>query len=172
MTGAVLSLPHATDYTQWRAIVVTIAHAGSTNHELAAINLPFLKAMGIVTADSSKSRIRLSRTGIRYVNTVASGDIQAEKEILAACARKALRPAIRFCELQDPDFERLFLQLKFLAGIYDSWGEYMDTAAPARSGICTAIEIMVFAGIVNRRHIYQKMLQDWRAGFRICKTTR
>jgi hypothetical protein len=168
-----LPLPFATGYAQWRSMVVDIAHGG-IKRELAVINLPFLKATGIATAGSSKSRIRMSRAGIKYADAVLAGDLQAEKKLLATCAKKALKPAIRFCELQDPDFEKLFFQLKFLAGIPDAWGEHMDTAEPAQSGICTAIEIMTFAGIIiDRRYICQKKtLQAWRAGFRTCKTTR
>ena len=157
---AALSLPFAADYAQWKSIVSAIAHgrsaksvaksAGVDEPEVVS-NLPFLKAMGIVTAGSSRTKIRLNRAGIKYTNAVFAGDIQVEKELLAACAAKALKPAIRFCELQKPDFEKLFLQLKFLAGIPDAWGEHMDTAEAGRMGICTAIEIMAFAGVTDQQ---------------------
>lgn len=157
-----LPLPFAADYTQWKSIVSAIAHgrsaksvaksAGVGEPEVIA-NLPFLKAMGIATADSSRTKIRLSRAGSKYANAVFAGDIRAEKELLAACVARALKPAIRFCELQRPDFEKLFLQLKFLSGIPDSWGEHMDTAEAGRMDICTAIEIMVFAEVIDQQYM-------------------
>ena len=67
-------------------------------------NLPFLRATGLVTADSSRTKIHLSKAGSKYASAVFAGDIQAEKELLAACAAKVHKPAIRFCELQNPDF--------------------------------------------------------------------
>src|SRR5690348_2439493 len=102
----VLPLPFAADYVQLRSIIVDIAYGRPAKHvakstdvdEMAVIsNLPFLKAMGMVTAGTSRQKIRLSRAGIEYANAVAASDEQAEKELIAACAAKALKPAIRFC---------------------------------------------------------------------------
>ena len=172
-----LPLPFAADYARWKSIVSAIAHgrsamnvaksAGVGEPEVIA-NLPFLKATGIVAADSSQTKIHLSMAGSKYASAVFAGDIQAEKGLLAACPAKALKPAIRFCELQRPDFEKLFLQLKFLSGIPDSWGEHMDTAEAGRMGICTAIEIMGFAEVIDQQYPPEK-LQALRAGFRTGK---
>lgn len=157
--GAGVPLPFAVDFMQLESIITAAARGASCARvarltdlgEPAIIsNLPFLKALGIVTADSSRSKIKLSRTGAKYAAAISKGDKAVQRELLSGCVQKALRPAIRFCELQkNPEFEKLFFQLKFLAGVQDTWEEHMDTAAPSRAGICTAIEMMVFAGIVD-----------------------
>lgn len=128
--------------------------------------------MGMVAAGTSRQKVRLSWSVIEYANAVAAGDEQAEKELIAECSAKALKLAIRFCELQSPNFVKLFLQLKFLAGIPDAWEEHRDTAESNRMSIGTAIEIMAFAGVVDRRYMPKNAAGTWRAGFRISKTTR
>lgn len=48
----------------------------------------------------------------------------------------------------------------------------MDAAEFDRMAICTTIEVMAFAGVVDRRHMPKNAAGTWRAGFRISKTTR
>ena len=94
------SLPFAADYAQWESIIVDIVCGRPAKHvakstdvdEMAMINLPFLKALGRVATGTSRQKVRLSWSGIEYANAVAAGDEQTEKELIAACAAKALKP--------------------------------------------------------------------------------
>jgi hypothetical protein len=98
----------------------------------------------------------LSRAGANYARAIADNDFDMQRIVLAECARKAFKPVMRFCELRDDlDFDKVFLQVKFLAGVGDEWGQQMDTAAPHRIGIATAIEIMVFAGLIDEGRLYK-----------------
>lgn len=131
-----------------------IAEASGLEEHVIGGSVEFLKALGLVTMGSTESRIFLSRTGVRYAQAIVSGDKAEQKKVLSERAGIVFRPVIRFCELaENLDFDRLFLQIKFLANVADEWGQHMDTAAHDRMGICTAIEIMVVAGILDRRYL-------------------
>lgn len=73
------SLPFAADYAQRKSIIVDIACgrpaknvAKSTDvDEMAVINLPFLKARGMVAAGTSRQKVRLNWSWIEYANAVA-----------------------------------------------------------------------------------------------------
>ena len=127
--------------------------AGLDAHVVEA-NVEFLKALGIAEACSTGSEIFLSAAGARYAQALVAGDKVMQQKILAECAGKALKPVTRFCEVAaDMSFDRLFLQIKFLANVADEWGQQKDTAAQDRAGIYTAIAIMVEAGILEKRYL-------------------
>lgn len=160
-----LSIPFGVDFKEWKSLVACllqsdyisareIARATGLGELTVGSNVQFLKAIGIATPDSTRSMISLSRAGARYARAVVDDDVGVQRRALAECARKAFKPVVRFCELHDDlDFEKLFLQMKFLAGVGDEWGQQMDTADPHRAGIATAIEIIVFAGLIDEGHL-------------------
>jgi hypothetical protein len=75
-----------------------------------------------------------------------------QQRVLAEYAARAFKPVIRFCKLRG-DFDKVFLQAKFLAGVSDAWGQHVDILAPQRIWIITVIEIMVFAGLIEQRYL-------------------
>lgn len=168
-----LPLPFAVSFEKLKSIVATLLQARAHVHlvsarEVAAAagiqglmmaaNIEFLKSLGIASASSKVSGISLSRTGEAYARALAAGDEKAQREILAGSMAKALKPVTRFCELfstEDLSFDRLFFQIRFLADIEDMWGQNRDTASQYRLGIYTVIEMMVFAGVLDRSFIPQ-----------------
>lgn len=164
--GRHLALPCGTTFEKWKAIVAALPKAGSPalasrvasiaglDARVMEANVEFLIALGVAEPHSTEEEIYLSAEGIRYAQAILSGDAAAQQKILAQCASKALKPVIRFCELaEEPSFERLFLQIKFLAGVEDEWGQHRDTAAYNRAGIYTVIAIMAAAEIIDNRFL-------------------
>lgn len=163
-----LPLPFAISFEKLKSIVSALSQAGAHAHPIPAsqaaaaagvqgftmaANIEFLKALGIAASGSKVSGIILSKTGEAYARALAAGDEKTQRELLAGCARKALKPVTRFCELFGPDdlsFDRLFFQIRFLADVEDVWGQNRDTAAQYRAGIYAVIEMMVFAGLLDR----------------------
>lgn len=165
-----LAIPYAVDFHQWESILVAlddtmmiagpapsagqVAKTVKIGERTVVANLPFLKALGMVTDDSTASRITPGMTGMLYASAVAAGDAQGQQNILYECSRRGLRPVVRFCEVDDElNFDRLFMQIKFLARVGDSWGQHRDTAGPYRTGIYTAMAILVHAGIVGTQFL-------------------
>jgi hypothetical protein len=166
-----LPLPFAVSFEKWKSIVSALLQARAHLHpvlarEVAAAagiqgltmaaNIKFLKALGIASSSSKVSGLSLSRTGESYARALAAGDEKTQREILAGCMAKALKPITRFCELfrtEDLSFDRLFFQIRFLADIEDMWGQNRDTASQYRLGIYTVIEMMVFAGLLDKGFI-------------------
>jgi hypothetical protein len=112
-----------------------VAKAAGLDEHIVRKNVAFLKALGMATAGSTESRISLSKAGTRYAQALVSGDRVVQKKALAESASTALRPVVRFCELAEGlDFDRLFLQIKFLANVEDAWGQHKDTAEQDRTG--------------------------------------
>lgn len=161
-----LALPFGTTFEEWKAMVAALPKAGSPalasraaniaglDAHVVEANVEFLKALGIAEPHSMEEEIHLSAAGSLYAQAILSGDAVAQQKILAQCAGKALKPVTRFCELaEEPSFDRLFLQIKFLAGVADEWGQHRDTAAHERAGIYTAIAIMAAAGMIDRSYL-------------------
>jgi hypothetical protein len=164
-----LSIPFGVSFVGWKSMVVHLLQSGAQSSPVSAkqvakaagmaeltvgSNVPFLKAAGIATQDSTRSRISLSRAGAEYARAIVDNDTELQQRVLAECARRAFRPVTRFCELRgDLDFDKVFLQVKYLAGVSDAWGQHMDTSALQRIGIVTAIEIMVFAGLIDQEYL-------------------
>jgi hypothetical protein len=164
--GRRLALPIGTTFEEWKVMVAALLKAGSPAHAsrvadtagldayVVEANIEFLKTLGIAEQHSTEEEIHLSAAGALYAQAILSGDAVAQQKMLAQCAAKALKPVIRFCELaEEPSFNRLFLQVKFLAGVEDEWGQHRDTAAHDRAGIHTAIAIMAAAGMIDKRFL-------------------
>ena len=162
-----LLLPFGITFEDWKAMIVVVlktgpqpafagqlAKAAGLDEHIVRKNVAFLKALGMATAGSTESRISLSKAGTRYAQALVSGDRVVQKKALAEAASTALRPVVRFCELAEGlDFDRLFLQIKFLANVEDAWGQHKDTAEQDRAGIYTAIAIMVAAEMLDKKYL-------------------
>jgi len=162
-----LLLPLEITFKGWKALIVAVlktgpqpafagrvAEAAGLDEHIVRKNVLFLKELGMVRAGSTESEILLTKAGARYAQALVSGDKAVQKEVLAGCAGFALRPVARFCELAaDLDFDRLFLQIKFLANVEDTWGQDRDTAEQDRAGIYTVVAIMVAAGMLDKKYL-------------------
>ncbi|MGI0040313.1 MAG: hypothetical protein ACREAO_10875 [Nitrososphaera sp.] len=162
-----LLLPFGITFEDWKAMIAAflktglqpafagqVAKAAGLDEHIVRKNVAFLKALCMATAGSTESRISLSKAGTRYAQALVSGDRVVQKKALAEAASTALRPVVRFCELAEGlDFDRLFLQIKFLANVEDAWGQHKDTAEQDRAGIYTAIAIMVAAEMLDKKYL-------------------
>ncbi|MGI0020868.1 MAG: hypothetical protein ACREAY_10415 [Nitrososphaera sp.] len=162
-----LPLPFGITFEDWGAMIVAmlktgpqpafagrIAEATGLDEHTIGDNVAFLKALGMATPGSTEPRIYLSKAGARYAQALVSGDKANQRKVLAESAGAAFRPVVRFCELAgNLDFDRLFLQIKFLANVDDAWGQHRDTAEKDRAGIYTAIAIMVAAGMLDKSYL-------------------
>ena len=166
-TNRRLLLPFGITFEDWKAMIVAfqktgpqpvfagqVAKAAGLDEHVVRKNVAFLKALGMATASSTESRISLSKAGTRYAQALVSGDRAVQKKALVKCAGAALRPVVRFCELAEGlDFDRLFLQIKFLANVEGAWGQHRDTAEQDRAGIHTAVAIMVAAEMLDKKYL-------------------
>lgn len=162
-----LLLPPEITFEDWKALIVAVLKTGpqpafagqvaevaGLDERVVRKNVAFLKELGMAKAGSTESELSLTKAGARYAQALISGDNAVQKKVLAERAGFALRPVARFCELaQDLDFDRLFLQIKFLANVEDAWGHDRDTAEHDRAGIYTAVAIMVAAGMLDKKYL-------------------
>lgn len=118
-------------------------------------NLKFLHNIDFITKDSKITSIQLTPKGIEFAKSLIMKDKTKQKELLAPIIQETFKDLLTFYELHiqngDLDFEMLFNQLKLLSNSPDVNGQSGNTYPAYRTGIYTALNMLIFIGKIDEK---------------------